>query len=216
MPTQRKIDSARANGAKSHGPITTEGRKKSSMNALKHGLTARTVVLSNENGAQYSALLESYMQDLQPEGPVEMDLVLEMVNAKWRQRRLHNIETELFERQMDNQKESLDARFDSYDEILEHTFAFKTLSDTTSLKMLDRMEPRLERTYLRALNNLLRLRHARQSTAAATKKDEKRTQSPSLTPPRRDVQPELNPLPYPPLPPNPVNISSPPDNTRQT
>ncbi len=55
MSTQRKIDSARANGAKSHGPITEEGRKKSSMNALKHGLTARTVLFSNDNHAEYDA-----------------------------------------------------------------------------------------------------------------------------------------------------------------
>src|SRR5713226_10671975 len=56
MSTQRKIDSARANGAKSHGPITEEGRKKSSMNAIKHGLNARTPVLFNETDDEYNAL----------------------------------------------------------------------------------------------------------------------------------------------------------------
>jgi len=111
MSTQRKIDSARANGAKSHGPITEQGRKTSSMNALKHGLTAKTVVLSNENDDEHTTLLESYVHDLQPTGPVEMDLVVEMANAKWRQRRLCKIETELFERQMDEQKEAIDARY---------------------------------------------------------------------------------------------------------
>src|SRR5713226_9683348 len=81
MSTQRKIDSARANGAKSHGPITEEGRKKSSMNALKHGLTARTVVLSNEKDDEYTVLVDSYVQDLQPTDSVEMDHVVEMANA---------------------------------------------------------------------------------------------------------------------------------------
>src|SRR5713226_8684232 len=95
MSTQRKIDSARANGAKSHGPVTEEGRKTSSMNALKHGLTARTVLFSNDNHADYDALLDSYIQSLQPIDPFEMDLIVEMVNAKWQQRRVQKFETEL-------------------------------------------------------------------------------------------------------------------------
>jgi len=181
--SQRKIDSARINGAKSHGPITEQGRKTSSMNAVKHGLTARTVVLSNENGDEYNVLLNSYVEELQPAGPIEMDLVLEMANAKWRQRRLCKIESELFDRQMDKQKEELNEAYLSYDEVFEHTFAFQKLSESVSLQMLNRMESRLERTYSRALNNLLRLRRLRESNpGVAITKDEKRTQSQDWTP----------------------------------
>jgi hypothetical protein len=183
MSTQRQIDSARANGAKSHGPITEQGRKTSSMNALKHGLTAKTVVLSNENEDEYDGLLESYIQDLQPTGPVEMDLVLEMANAKWRQRRLSKIETELFERQMDEQKEQIDAAYKSYDQVFEQTYAFRMLSHSVALQMLNRMESRLERTYSRALNDLFRLRRLRESNpAAGDTRNEKRTQSQDRTP----------------------------------
>jgi len=199
MSTQRKIDSARANGAKSHGPITEEGRKTSSMNALKHGLTARTVVLSNENGDEYDGLLDSYVQDLQPNGPVEMDLVLEMVNAKWRQRRFHNVETEMFERQMFEQKE-IYVDYKSCDEVSEHTSAFAALSQSISLPMLHRNEARLERTFSRALNNLLHLRRLRKSNpGAGIQKNEKRTQSHDPIPainrqsPLLELQPESNP-----------------------
>jgi hypothetical protein len=208
MSTQRKINSARANGAKSHGPITGQGRKTSSMNALKHGLTAKTVVLSNENDDEYNGLLESYVQELQPTGPVEMDLVVEMANAKWRQRRLHNMETELFERQMEDQKEMIDADYKSYDAVLEQTYAFRTLAHSVPLQMLNRMETRLERTYSRALNNFLRLRRLRESSLdTGNKKGEKRTQSQDRTPvanhqpPLPEAQHELNlPPQKPPLP----------------
>jgi hypothetical protein len=172
MSTQRKIDSARANGAKSRGPITEQGRKTSSMNALKHGLTAKTVVLSNENDDEYTVLLESYVNDLQPTSPVEMDLVTEMANAKWQQRRLSNIESELFEQYMEKSK---NPESDSHNATVEHTAAFRIMSESTSLTMLNRMAARLERTYARALNNLLRLRQSRT-------KDEKRTQSQPRTP----------------------------------
>jgi hypothetical protein len=198
MSTQRKIDSARANGAKSHGPITEEGRKTSSMNALKHGLTARTVVLSNENGDEYDGLLASYIRDLKPTGPVEMDLVVEMANAKWRQRRLCKIESELFERQMEEQKEEIAADYKSYDEVSEHTYAFRMLSHSVSLQMLNRMESRLERTYSRALNDLVRLRRLRESSLKVTsKKDEKRTESQDRTPLTNHKSPQVGQASWP-------------------
>src|SRR5258708_12847916 len=107
MSSLRKIDSARANGAKSHGPITEEGRKKSSMNAFKHGLNARTPVLFNETDDEHAALLDSYVQDFQPVGPAEMAAVIDMVDAKWRQRRLLNIESQICQLHFFNKKNHL-------------------------------------------------------------------------------------------------------------
>jgi len=204
MSTQRKIDSARANGAKSHGPITEEGRKTSSMNALKHGLTARTVVLSNESGDEYNVLLDSYIDNLQPTGPIEMDLVTEMVNAKWQQRRLSNIESQLFEEYMERAKKVYGLSGDSHHhETVVQTAGFRIMAESTSLTMLNRMGARLERTYSRALNNLLRLRRVRESNPGVSiTKDEKRTQSQDRTPATNHQPPLLNPPPrQSPLPP---------------
>jgi hypothetical protein len=183
MSTQRKINSARANGAKSHGPITEEGRKISSMNAIKHGLNARTPVLSNETDDEHAALLHSYVQDLQPVGATEMEAVVDMVNAKWRQRRLLNIEVEMFELQFSKQEKQLDAAYQPYNEVVEHTFAFRELAESRGLAMLSQMESRLKRDYSRALSDLLRLRRLRASAPVAeNKKNEKRTESQDWTP----------------------------------
>jgi hypothetical protein len=70
-----KIQAARANGAKSHGPKTAEGKQIASLNALKHGLTASIVVLQNESEEQYQADLRDYLDHFRPQGKPETDLV---------------------------------------------------------------------------------------------------------------------------------------------
>jgi len=183
MSSKRKLDSARANGAKSHGPVTPEGRKISSMNALKHGLNARTVVLPNEDEDEYNFLLESYVQRLQPADLVEMDLVVEMANARWRQRRCNKTETGLFEEQMVKQKEQLAKAYTSYPEAVELSFTFRRLSESGSLANLNRTQSQLERAYTHALRDLLRLQQLRKSNLDAGKKDgEKRTESQDRSP----------------------------------
>jgi len=83
MPTNPKptsstrSDTARANGAKSHGPATPEGRARSSQNALRHGLTVRdaalptvSVVLDDESPAEFQLLLDSYLDEFAPTSPI--------------------------------------------------------------------------------------------------------------------------------------------------
>jgi hypothetical protein len=167
MSTQRKITSARANGSKSHGPKTAAGKEVSSLNALKHGLAARTVILPNEPSSDYDALLSGYIGDLHPAGPVQTDLVVEMVNARWRQNRACRIETEMYEDQMERQKERLAEDYNYYTVAVEQAHAFRTLSDTGRMLALSRSESRLERAYSRALKNLLQLQRLRQPEHAS-------------------------------------------------
>jgi len=48
MPIEKQIQASRANGARSRGPTSAQGKKNSSRNALRHGLFAGTVVLQGE------------------------------------------------------------------------------------------------------------------------------------------------------------------------
>src|SRR5437667_11858733 len=106
MPTQLKSDTARANGAKSHGPTTAEGRAKSSRNAVKHGLSSRNpLVLECENEDDFQAVHHQQMEIQQPATPAEKDLVDQMVAGRWRILRLQSIETDLLDTQMRRKQE---------------------------------------------------------------------------------------------------------------
>jgi hypothetical protein len=92
MASLRRILASRANGAKSRGPVTLEGKRASAMNAVRHGLTAQTVVLSNESKDEFETLLSEYTEKFQPQDRFEADLVQEMAVAKWRQQRVWSME----------------------------------------------------------------------------------------------------------------------------
>ena len=160
MPALTKSESARINGAKSHGPKTEAGLKRSSQNALKHGLTAQTLVLPTEDPDEFHQLLASYLDQFQPGGPAEIHLVHEMVASKWRLQRLAIIETQLYVEYMEHVQEDSD---DPLSPIESLTSAFSRLANSNSYPFLHRVEARLERTYSRALRNLIQLQRLRQS-----------------------------------------------------
>jgi hypothetical protein len=159
MATQAQIDAARRNGAKSKGPTTPEGKAASSMNALRHGLTAKTLLLTNENPEAYTKLAASYYEKFQPADDVERDLVDEMVISKWRQRRDWSNEAALFDLEMDHQTKKVDAQYQKIDHACRYALAFRALADESkSIQLLTRYETAHHRSYYKAMATLLQLR----------------------------------------------------------
>lgn len=155
MSSRRRIDASRANGAKSSGPSTPEGREISAMNALRHGLASNTVVLSNESHTRFQQVLDSYIHHFQPESEVEMDLVEELAVAKWRQRRTWSMETAALDHEMDRQSPTLAKQWERLDHPTRLALAHQSLSDRgTSFQLISRYETRLRRHYDKSLQNL--------------------------------------------------------------
>ena len=69
----------RANAQHSTGPTSAEGKATVCLNAVKTGLTGRTVLLPSEDAAPYQALLREYEKSLQPVGVEERALVQSML-----------------------------------------------------------------------------------------------------------------------------------------
>ena len=85
----------RANAQHSTGPRTITGRSRISLNAVKTGLTGETVVLSEEEGERYRALLGKYQNEFQPVGVRESELVQSLIDLRWRLNRIPGLEAAL-------------------------------------------------------------------------------------------------------------------------
>ena len=97
MSSLKQIEANRSNALKSTGPITPEGKERSRRNALRHGLTAETVITALEDAEDYQAFEAAVISDYDAESAVERELVLRLASVLWRLRRATGIETGLFE-----------------------------------------------------------------------------------------------------------------------
>src|SRR6266478_1279807 len=95
--TSWQFQANRLNAFKSTGPRTEEGKRISRRNALRHGLTAETVIDGLEDSEDYRGFEAAIISDYDAETAVERELVLRLASLLWRLRRIIAIETDLFQ-----------------------------------------------------------------------------------------------------------------------
>jgi hypothetical protein len=96
MSSLRQIHANRLNARLSTGPVTDEGKKRARQNAIRHGLTAETVIGVLEDAEDYAAFEMAITSDYDAQTSVERELVLRLASLLWRLRRANLIETGLF------------------------------------------------------------------------------------------------------------------------
>ncbi len=167
MSSERKLASCRANGAKSHGPITPEGKAICSLNAVKHGLYARFVVLDDEDPVAFDQLLQLLRRECLPLGQLEERLVFQMALAQWRLQRCWACEAALFDNATDKQASARQDRYESVDEPTRQAPSMENLTDESqSFEFFGRRETRLRCIFSRALREFQRLQAARRAGTA--------------------------------------------------
>ena len=180
-----RAEIARANGAKSKGPVTPEGKAKSSRNAVTHALTAyKAFVLQNESYDCFEKLVLDLAGTYQPEGEHERHLVWQIAGTIWRERRLWDTETALIDMEMDRQLITVPVLPNGMpDEAIRTAKAFESLADNShALSLVLRYQSRMVRTRERALESLRsvqaerRARHAQIAAETPEEKVEKGTQ----------------------------------------
>jgi len=89
---QQRAEANRINAQRSSGPKTELGKSRSKMNALKHGFSAKKVVIGDEDPREFDALRATLECDFQPETALERELVDQLAGSLWRLRRVPAIE----------------------------------------------------------------------------------------------------------------------------
>jgi hypothetical protein len=105
----------RANAQSSTGPRTEAGKQRSSLNAVRHGLTAQTVVLPSEDPTQYETHRRQFMEEYQPATATEIQLVQELIDTSWRINRIPLLEANLLSRAENPPNEQAAIDFDIVD-----------------------------------------------------------------------------------------------------
>ena len=96
MTSFRQIEANRRNALRSTGPKTEAGKQVSRRNAVRHGLTAETVIGAPEDAEDYKAFQAAIIADYDAQSAVERELVLRLASILWRLRRANAMETGLF------------------------------------------------------------------------------------------------------------------------
>ncbi len=166
MATPTQTLQNRENAQHSTGPRTAEGKQKSSLNAVRHGLTGQTVVLPNEDPSRYLKFREALYRDLAPQGTVEHMLAQTVCDTQWRLERAAAREANILamghlEGQPDHivNLEIRDVR----------TAMIEVLSSErheAALRNLHLHEARLSRSLYKALEELRHLQDRRKKAAA--------------------------------------------------
>src|SRR6266498_1884952 len=94
MATLAQVTANQLNAQHSTGPVTQEGKARVAQNALRHGLTARHLVVREDEREEFTELRDSLIAELAPQGAIETVTFDELFHAAWSLRRFRRLESE--------------------------------------------------------------------------------------------------------------------------
>jgi hypothetical protein len=95
MVSEKRIEANRRNAQKSSGPRSIDGRARSSMNALRHGITGQVSIMTVEDRGAHDKFVQELIAGLQPEGAVELQFASVIAEDFWRLQRIRAVENDM-------------------------------------------------------------------------------------------------------------------------
>jgi hypothetical protein len=162
--SEAQLTANRANAQLSTGPRSETSKRVSSLNAVKTGLTGRTVLLPSDDAVAYQQLVESFFRDHRPQTDREYEVVQSLADTQWRLQRIPALEMAIFARG----RVQFTEQFAEYDH---HVAAQLVDAETVivyerQLRNIWSQEKRLRRQYEDVTLELQRLKSAQAAPAA--------------------------------------------------
>jgi hypothetical protein len=197
MASKKQIEANRLNALQSTGPRSPQGKARSSMNALKTGIDAKTQIIRGEIWDNLQELTAEYYGRFRPTTPEQRVLVDTLIDCDWLLRRFRAVETQLWEEAIDIYHRSLGETFSKY-------------SDEFS-----RLQRRVDSTHRQYRNTLHELE--RLQAAEAAEADLQADPESAATPAIQTAKPQNGFVPPPPAEPplHPVEVTPNPTPLRR-
>jgi hypothetical protein len=168
MSSESRILASRANGSKSVGPVTEEGKRVSSRNAQTHGLCSHTITIEGESVERFESMLLAMVEVLHPTDEIEMQIVEAMAVSKWRQLRLWEMSAASHSGEIRGQAD-ISPEIVAENPANRAAKAFDSLAGHSRLANLGlRYESSFDRAYDRGLRQLKELRREKREISKRT------------------------------------------------
>jgi hypothetical protein len=92
MATEKQILANRGNAKKSTGPKTEEGKLRTSLNAMRHGLTGQVTLMPEEDRKAFKQFCDEIVASFNPATPMERQIVHSIAADNWRLNRMRAME----------------------------------------------------------------------------------------------------------------------------
>jgi hypothetical protein len=184
MISEKQLEANRNNAQLSHGPVTDAGRKRSSMNALRHGLTGQVTTMTDDDRTAHEKFSKALIQDLAPKGAMETQLAQRIATDSWRLNRMSAVEDNLFALGLHEHGGKLNLEHEQIDAALTTAAVFagtarpyprNGLAQTSTLgqqlQLLTLYEQRINRSLQKNLAMLQQLQATRKTAEEAAMKE---------------------------------------------
>jgi hypothetical protein len=172
MISEKQLAANRRNAQRSTGPRTEEGKKASALNARRHNLTGQVTAMTDADRIMHDAFSASIVENLAPEGAMELQLAQRIATDSWRLNRLSAIEDNLYALGHSAHSDDIETEHPEIHAALTAAKVFQ--EESKQLQLLTLYDQRINRSIQKNLALLQSLQAARIAKREAEMKEAKK------------------------------------------